>query len=74
VAGLAPAPGDGLLWADRRVSCRGNITIARQKIQVGIGHATAPSPSRTPNTTFRVYHGERLLTEVVHATTKTIAR
>jgi hypothetical protein len=26
------------------------------------------------NTNFRVYHGEHLLTEVVRATTKTIAR
>jgi transposase InsO family protein len=37
--GPAPAPAAEPLRADRRVSSRGSISIARQKIQVGIGHA-----------------------------------
>ncbi|GAB1693440.1 hypothetical protein [Krasilnikovia sp. M28-CT-15] len=73
-AGPAPAPAAGPLRVDRRVSCRGSVSIARQKIQVGIGHAGQTVTIEEADTTFRVYLGEQLLTEVVRTTTHTIAR
>ena len=59
---------------DRRVSCRGIVCIARQKIQVGIGHAGQTVTVEEADTTFRVYLADQLLTEVIRTTTKTIAR
>jgi hypothetical protein len=73
-AGPAPAPATGLQRVDRRVSCRGSIMIARQKIQVGIGHAGRTITVEEADTTFRVYDGDQLLTEVLRITTKPIAR
>jgi transposase InsO family protein len=73
-AGPAPAPATGPLRVDRRVSCRGSICIARQKIQVGIGHAGRTVTIEEADTTFRVYDGDQLLTEVIRSTTKPIAR
>jgi hypothetical protein len=73
-AGPAPAPAPGLLRVDRRVSCRGSISIARQKIQVGIGHAGRTVAVELADTTFRIYDGDQLLTEVTRSTTKPIAR
>ena len=52
----------------------GSVCIARQKIQVGIGHAGQTVTVEQADTTFRVYLGEQLLTEVSRTTTKTIAR
>lgn len=59
---------------DRRVSSRGSVSIARQKIQVGIGRAGHTVTIEETDTASRVYLGERLLTEVVRTTTHTIAR
>jgi Integrase core domain len=74
-AGPAPAPAaTGPLRVDRRVSCRGSVMIARQKIQVGIGHAGRTVAVEEADTTFRVYDGDQLLTEVLRSTTKPIAR
>jgi transposase InsO family protein len=67
---LVPGP----LRVDRRVSCRGSVCIARQKIQVGIGHAGQTVTVEEADTTFRVYLADQLLTEVIRTTTKTIAR
>jgi hypothetical protein len=47
-AGPAPTSTTSALRVERRVSCRGSICIARQKIQVGIGQPGASSPSRKP--------------------------
>jgi len=46
----------------------------RQKIQVGIGHAGRTVTIEEADTTFRVYDGDQLLTEVIRSTTKPIAR
>ena len=73
-AGPAPIAPAGPLRADRRVGCRGSICIARQKIHVGIGHADHTVTVEEADTTFRVYLGNQLLTEVLRTTTKTIAR
>jgi hypothetical protein len=67
---LIPGP----LRVDRRVSCRGSVCIARQKIQVGIGHVGQTVTVEEADTTFRVYLAGQLLTEVIRTTTKTIAR
>lgn len=71
-----PAPGthhDGLAGgsADQR---RGSLSVAGQKIQVGIGHAGRTVTVEQADTSFRVYDADQLLIEVVRTTTKTIAR
>ena len=38
-AGILPPPPGGLVTVQRRVSCRGGIMVATQKIQVGMIHA-----------------------------------
>jgi transposase InsO family protein len=73
-AGPAPTPATAALRVDRRVSSRGSITIARQKIQVGIGHAGRTVAVEEADTTFRVYDGEQLLIDAVRTTTKQVAR
>ncbi|MCU7726870.1 hypothetical protein ODJ79_24355 [Actinoplanes sp. KI2] len=59
---------------DRRVSSRGSVSIARQKTQVGIGYAGHTVTVAEADTTFRVYLGDQLVTEVVRTTAHTIAR
>lgn len=59
---------------ERRVSCRGTLVIAGQRIQVGIAHAGAALTVEECDTTFRVHDGDQFLTEVPRATTKAIAR
>ncbi|MFB9691503.1 IS481 family transposase [Amorphoplanes digitatis] len=73
-AGPAPAPDMQPLRVDRRVSSRGSISIARQKIQVGIGHAGRTVTVEEADTTFRIHHGDELLAEVARTTTRPIAR
>jgi hypothetical protein len=72
--GPPPTPATTALRVDRRVSIRGSISIARQKIQVGIGHAGQTVAVEEADTTFRVYDGDQLLTEVIRTTIHTIAR
>jgi hypothetical protein len=72
-AGPPPASTTALR-VDRRVSSRGSICIAHQKIQVGIGHAGRAVTVEEADTTFRVYNGDQLLTEVVRTTAHTISR
>nr|BFE67261.1 hypothetical protein GCM10020092_005620 [Actinoplanes digitatis] len=73
-ASPAPAPDMQPLRVDRRVSSRGSISIARQKIQVGIGHADRTVTVEEADTTFRIHHGDELLAEVARTTTRPIAR
>src|SRR4051812_37611444 len=62
------------LRVDRWVCSRGSISIARQKIQVGIGHAGRTVTVEEADTTFRVYDGVQLIAEAVRTTTKQVAR
>jgi len=55
-------------------SCRGSICIARQKVQVGIGHAGRTVTVEEAGTTVRVYDGHQLLTEVLRTSTRQIVR
>ena len=72
-AGPAPTPAVAGLRAERRVSSRGSVSIAGQKIQVGIGHAGRTHTIEEADTTFRVYAGDELLTEVLRTTASKIA-
>jgi len=73
-AGPAPAPPIARPRVERRVSSRGSICIARQKIQVGLSHAGRTITVEEADTTFRVFDGDQLLTEVLRTTTKQVAR
>lgn len=73
-AGPAPAPPIARPRVERRVSSRRSICIARQKIQVGLSHAGRTITVEEADTTFRVFDGDQLLTEVLRTTTKQVAR
>jgi hypothetical protein len=59
---------------ERRISCRGALAVAGQRIHVGMVHAGRTVTVETGDTTWRIYHGDELLTEVPRTTTKPIAR
>ncbi len=73
-AGPAPAPARTPLQVDPRISSRGSISAAGQRIQVGIGQAGRTVTVEQADTSFRVYDAGQLLNEVTRTTTKTIAR
>jgi hypothetical protein len=58
----------------RRVSSRGSIAVAHQRITVGIAYAGAIVNVEAADTTVRAYLDDQLLTEVARTTTKPIAR
>jgi hypothetical protein len=59
---------------ERRVSERGAVVVAGQRIQVGMVHAGRTVTVESTDHTFRILNGDELLTEVGRATTKNIAR
>ena len=59
---------------DRRISSRGFISVAGQRIQVGIGHAGRTVTVEQADSSVRVYDADQLLIEVTRTTMKTIAR
>jgi hypothetical protein len=59
---------------ERRVSCRGAITVAGQRIQAGIHLAGSILCVEAADTTWRLYDGTCLVVEVARTTTKNIAR
>ncbi|MEU5671032.1 hypothetical protein ACGF3C_19960 [Micromonospora sp. NPDC047762] len=69
-AGPSPTPATQPLRVERRVSSRGVLVIAGQRIHVGIGHAGQTLTVEDAETTFRVHDGDQLLTEVPRTTTK----
>jgi hypothetical protein len=66
----APEP----IRVERRISSRGGLAIAGQRIHVGMAHAGLTVTVEAADHTFRVYHGDELLTEVARTSTKQIAR
>ncbi|MFI7455433.1 IS481 family transposase, partial [Nonomuraea sp. NPDC049714] len=58
----------------RRVSSRGQFSIAGQRIRVGIGHAGATVTIEDTDGTFRITHAGQIIAEVARTTTKPIAR
>ncbi|MEU7803929.1 IS481 family transposase [Micromonospora arborensis] len=73
-AGPPPTPASEAVRVERRVSCRGSLVIAGQRIHVGIAHAGATLTVEAADTTFRVHDGDQFLAEVPRTTTKPIAR
>jgi hypothetical protein len=59
---------------ERRISCRGCLAVAGQRIRVGMVHAGRTVTIEAGDTTWRIYHGDELLTEVARTTIKNIAR
>jgi len=74
LAGPGPLPEPGLT-VQRRVSSRGGIQVARQRIQVGFSHAGKTVTIQLGDTTLRIIdqHGE-LITTVPRATNDKISR
>jgi hypothetical protein len=58
---------------ERRISCRGALEVAGQRIHVGMVHAGRTVTVETSDTTWRIYDGDELLTEVPRTSTKPIA-
>jgi hypothetical protein len=58
----------------RRVSSRGALTIAGQRVHVGLLHAGRTLDVEAADTMLRVYDGDQLVAEVARSTTKPIAR
>jgi hypothetical protein len=74
-AGPPPAPAAEPLRVQRRVSCRGALVVAKQRIHVGIVHAGQTLTVEADDTTWRIYHDEDgLVAEVAWTTTKPVAR
>ncbi|MET8355297.1 hypothetical protein [Micromonospora sp. NPDC005206] len=73
-AGPPPAPARDAQRVERRVSSRGSLVIAGQRIHPGIAHAGRIVTVEATDATFRVYDGDQLLIEVACTTTKPIAR
>ena len=73
-AGPPPQPAAEPVQVERRVSSRGAITIARQRIHIGIAHAGRTLTVESADHTFRIYDGDQLLAETGRTTTKPIAR
>jgi hypothetical protein len=73
-AGPPPSPATEPLRVQRRVGSRGALVIAGQRIQVGIGHAGRTLIVEDADTTFRVYDGAQLVTEVIRTTARQVAR
>ncbi len=73
-AGPPPQPAPEPPRVQRRVSRRGALTIAGQRVHVGLLHAGRTLDVEATDTTLRVYDGDQLITEIARTTTKPIAR
>ncbi|GIF67445.1 hypothetical protein Ais01nite_54800 [Asanoa ishikariensis] len=73
-AGPAPQPAPEPVRVERRVSSRGAIVVAGQRIHVGMVHAGRTATVEAADRTFRVYEGDERLTEIARTTTTVIAR
>jgi hypothetical protein len=73
-AGPAPQPTPEPARIERRVSSRGAVVVAGQRIHVGMVHAGRTVTVETADHTFRIHDGDKLLTEVARTTTKPVAR
>jgi hypothetical protein len=73
-AGPPPQPATEPVRIQRRVSCRGALMVAHQRIHIGIHHAGRTVDVEEADSTWRVYDGNLLLAEVPRTTTKPIAR
>uniref|UniRef100_UPI003F495E86 hypothetical protein n=1 Tax=Nonomuraea bangladeshensis TaxID=404385 RepID=UPI003F495E86 len=74
-AGLEPRPAAEPVRVQRRASSRGQVSVAGQRIRVGIGYAATTVTIEDTDGTFRIttYAGQ-VIAEVARTTTKSIAR
>jgi hypothetical protein len=73
-AGPAPVVLDAVVPVQRRVSSRGALMVAGQKIHIGNGHAGLTVTIQPTDTTLRIFDNDQLLAEVPRTTSKPIAR
>jgi hypothetical protein len=73
-AGPPPQPAPEPVRVERRVSCRGALNVAGQRIHVGMVHAGRTVVVETADHTFRIYDGDQLLTETARTTGKPVVR
>jgi hypothetical protein len=73
-AGPPPQPSADPVRVERRISARGSLAVAGQRIHVGMVHAGRTVTVETTDTTWRIYHDDELLTEVARTTSKNVAR
>ena len=73
-AGPPPAPTPEPLRVQRRVSYRGALVVAGQRIHVGIIHAGRTLTVEAADATWRIYADDGLLVEVARTTTRPVAR
>jgi transposase InsO family protein len=73
-AGPPPQPAADPVRVQRRVSCRGTLVVAHQRIHIGIRHAGQTLDVEEADTTWRIYQGDHLLAEAPRTTTKPLAR
>jgi len=73
-AGPAPTPEPQPPRVERRVSSRGAIVVAGQRIHAGITHAGRTLSVEAADATWRIYDDAGLVVEVPRTTTKNIAR
>jgi hypothetical protein len=73
-AGPPPDIPDAVVPVQRRVSSRGSLMVAGQKIHIGNGYAGLTVDIHPTDTTWRVYDHDELLAEVPRTSSKPIAR
>jgi hypothetical protein len=73
-AGPPSTPAAEPLRVERRVSCRGALMVAKQRVHVGLAHAGRTLTVEAADTTWRIYDHDRLVTEVARTTTKPVVR
>jgi hypothetical protein len=73
-AGPPPQPATEPIQVQRRVSSRGALAVAGQRIHLGIAHAGRTVTVETADTTWRIYDGDALVAEVARTATTRIAR
>jgi hypothetical protein len=73
-AGPAPQPAPEPIRVQRRVSSRGQLVIAGQRIPVGMTHAGRTLDVENTDHTFRIYDSDELICETPRTTTRAVAR
>jgi transposase InsO family protein len=73
-AGPPPTPAPEPLRVERRVSSRGALVIATQRIHVGIAHAGHTLTVEAAENTWRIYNHDSLIAEVARTTTRPVSR
>jgi hypothetical protein len=73
-AGPTPTAPSAPLTVERRVSSRGAIAVARQRIQVGMAYAGRTVAVESTDATWRIRDGDALIAEAARTTTKPVAR